>query len=411
LVYGGAARMVDAMQMDLDLSGGSGGGDFPTVTLDDVSEKIDYGLTASATDKEDGPKFLRITDIQDDRVDWSTVPFCLCSAEESRRNALSAGDIVFARTGATTGKSFLVRHCPEGAVFASYLIRVRPSKKIDSAYLARFFQTPNYWHQITRSATGTAQPGVNASSLKKLQIPLPSLAEQQRIAAILDKADRIRQKRKETIRLTEELLRSAFLEMFGDPVTNPKGWDVKPLGDLLDVVSGQVDPKEMPYASMLHIGGDNIESHTGRLGELKTPKELGLHSGKYLFEPQDVLYSKIRPYLNKVVIPGFQGICSADIYPLRVKAEKLDQNYLVQLLRSNSFLIYAESHSARTNIPKINRPALLNYPALLPPIQVQQSFSKVCGRICELHTRIMKNEQQSENLFNALLQRAFKGQL
>ena len=126
--------------------------------------------------------------------------------------------------------------------------------------------------------------------------------------------------------------------MFGDPVTNPKGWEITKLKDVLSIVSGQVDPKSEPYIDMPHVGGENMESNTNRLIKIQTPRELGLKSGKYLFRPDDVLYSKIRPYLNKVVIPHFEGICSADIYPLRVKENEIEQNFLAYLLRLQFFL-------------------------------------------------------------------------
>jgi type I restriction enzyme S subunit len=162
------------------------------VRLDEVAETIDYGHTASATALPIGPKFLRITDIQDDRVNWQSVPFCQYDSRNNGDCRLRVGDIVFARTGATTGKSFLIRECPENAVFASYLIRVRLKTSVDAGYVAHFFKTADYWRQIERSSTGTAQAGVNASSLKLIKLPLPRLSEQRRIAAILDQADALR---------------------------------------------------------------------------------------------------------------------------------------------------------------------------------------------------------------------------
>ena len=103
------------------------------------------------------------------------------------------------------------------------------------------------------------------------------------------------------------------------------------LADVVKVASGQVDPREEPYCDMPHVGGDNIESHTGKLFGLKTARELNLISGKYAFDEHDVLYSKIRPALNKVAAPDFKGICSADIYPIRPLNGKLCREYLVYL--------------------------------------------------------------------------------
>ncbi len=154
-------------------------------TIGDICSTIDYGHTASAAPLKDGPRFLRITDIQNARVDWPAVPGCEISATEEIASGLTDGDIVFARTGATTGKSFLIQSPPR-AVFASYLIRLRLDRaQTMPRYVYLFFQSERYWEQLREFARGAAQPNVNATLLGKIKIPLPPLAEQERIAARL----------------------------------------------------------------------------------------------------------------------------------------------------------------------------------------------------------------------------------
>ncbi len=156
-------------------------------TLSEVA-KIGYGYTESASSEAIGPRFLRITDIQNDSVDWERVPYCKIVASEISRFRLQSGDIVFARTGATTGKSFLVRDPPD-AVFASYLIRLRILENtLTPEFLALFFQTAEYWDSIEAGSTGSAQGGVNATKLGALSVPIPPMFEQQRIVGILDEA-------------------------------------------------------------------------------------------------------------------------------------------------------------------------------------------------------------------------------
>ncbi|MBC1258915.1 restriction endonuclease subunit S, partial [Trichormus variabilis V5] len=99
----------------------------------------------------------------------------------------------------------------------------------------------------------------------------------------------------------------------------PKSWEVIRFADAISVTSGQVNPKEKPYSEMLHVGSENIESNSGRLLCLQTNQELNISSGNYYFNNDDILYSKIRPYLNKVALPDFEGTCSADMYPIRSK--------------------------------------------------------------------------------------------
>jgi len=162
--------------------------EWEVVELGETSSRVDYGYTESANYEEVGPKFLRITDIQDNKVDWDKVPFCLINAENAKKYILKTGDIVFARTGATTGKSFYIKN-PPFAIFASYLIRIRFRENIDSKFASYFFNSEIYWDQINSDLSGSTQEGVNASKLKKIKIPLPLLPEQQRIASILSQID------------------------------------------------------------------------------------------------------------------------------------------------------------------------------------------------------------------------------
>lgn len=154
-----------------------------TKYVGDFCEQPQYGYTESATDQPVGPRFLRITDIQDGRVNWNTVPYCKCP--EPEKYLLKPNDLVFARTGATTGKSFVICDCPE-AVFASYLIRLRVRDTVSVEYLYRYFQSPSYWAQIADEKKGTGQPNLNGSKLEKIRVPIAPPVEQRRIVAELN---------------------------------------------------------------------------------------------------------------------------------------------------------------------------------------------------------------------------------
>lgn len=184
--------------------------------IKDICEHPQYGFTASSSQNPIGPKMLRITDIQDEKVNWDTVPYCEC--EEPEKYELSNNDIVFARTGATVGKSYLVRNLKEPAVFASYLIRLTPKDGLTPEFLYYFFQSPNYWNQIGEQAAGGAQPNVNGTKLANLKLFLPPLSEQQKIVTKLYKlSEKIRTLRELQIsqladlkRLEKSYLREAF---------------------------------------------------------------------------------------------------------------------------------------------------------------------------------------------------------
>jgi type I restriction enzyme S subunit len=148
-----------------------------TRKVKDICEKPQYGYTESARHQAVGPKFLRITDIQDGKVDWETVPYCRCDDIDKYR--LKSGDIVFARTGATTGKSFLVIDPPE-AVFASYLIRLRVGPSILPEFLYWYFQSSTYWAAVTSGIDDGNRPNMNGSKLANLEIPYPEDKREQR---------------------------------------------------------------------------------------------------------------------------------------------------------------------------------------------------------------------------------------
>ena len=143
-----------------------------------ISDAIQYGLSNSAETFGDY-RLLRITDIQDGHVDWDSVPFT--SIDEPEKYLLHKNDIIFARTGATVGKSFFITDLPYASVYASYLIRIRLMRGISPNYVYQFFNSNCYWKQVTSKAVGVGQPNCNGTSLKKLFVPLPSKAEQQRI--------------------------------------------------------------------------------------------------------------------------------------------------------------------------------------------------------------------------------------
>lgn len=164
--------------------------------LEEVSNDIRYGFTASAEPVGPGSKFLRITDIHNRQVDWSRVPFVQPEAKDIARCGLRTGDIVFARSGATVGKSFLLNDPPPDAVFASYLIRVRVNGDLILPQVAAYyFQSGEYWEQIKAGATGTGQPNFNGSKLAKLLVPVGSRQNQSEAVRLIElafaRADRL----------------------------------------------------------------------------------------------------------------------------------------------------------------------------------------------------------------------------
>lgn len=288
------------------------------------------------------------------------------------------------------------------------------SEEVDGEYLDWLFQSNLHGHWLRKFITVGARAhgalNVNDDDLYALPVPLPSgktsRAEQRKIAECLGslddwiaaETDAMAALRRHKTGLMQQLFpRPERIEngqkvpaetrprlRFPEFETN-KGWAEVSLGDFIDIASGQVDPTVMPYCDMPHISGEHIISHGYGLTKLQTAKELRQTSGKYLFGPDDVLYSKIRPALNKAALPTIHGTCSADIYPVRPSSDKLIRTYLFYLLLSPSFLQHAILNSERGKIPKVNRAALLSYSTRLPEPDEQ---CRIAGCLVSLDARI-----------------------
>ena len=150
------------------------------VRLGELSKSVQYGYNAPAKNKG-RIKMVRISDIQDDSVCWDTVPYCDIREEEIEQYLLKNNDILFARTGGTVGKSFLVKNINENAIYAGYLIRTQYGKNIVPQFLKYFMGSELYWSQLRIGTIATAQPNCNGQTLSKMILPLPPLAEQTRI--------------------------------------------------------------------------------------------------------------------------------------------------------------------------------------------------------------------------------------
>ena len=189
-------------------------------TISKISDTIQYGYTQSASKEKVGPHFLRITDIQDQAVNWASVPYCEIDRSIFEKYHLVDGDILFARTGATTGKSFLITGDPPDSVFASYLIRLKVNReKVIPRLVYHFFQSPSYWDQVYRNKRGGAQPNINSKVLGLMSLRVPStLNKQEALIAQLDEVFEFAQRLKVDLRhqteqityLRESILRKAF---------------------------------------------------------------------------------------------------------------------------------------------------------------------------------------------------------
>lgn len=216
--------------------------------------------------------------------------------------------------------------------------------------------------------------------LKKVQIEYPDSNVQAKIVNILDKVSDLIGKKNAQLLALDDLVRSRFVELFGDLKLNSKHWKIVGFKECADIDTNMIHDFE-GYEDYPHIGIDSIEKETGRLVGYRTIAEDGVVSGKYLFTPAHIIYSKIRPNLNKVALPNFDGLCSADAYPILVKEGICNREYFGYTLRSRFFLDYILAFSNRTNLPKVNKSQVEGVKLPLPPIELQNQFANFVHRI------------------------------
>jgi type I restriction enzyme S subunit len=259
-------------------------------------------------------------------------------------------------------------------------------------------------------------PSIRQSTVKDWPFPLPPLPEQQRIVAILDAAferiDAAIANTEKNLANARELFESYLNEVFA---RKGEGWVEKKLSEVCSIISKLIDPRKSEFRALPHVGAGNMVSSSKDIVDIKTAEEEGLKSGKFTFNDSMVLYSKIRPYLMKVSVPDFEGLCSADVYPLYPKKQYLDRIFLFYLLLSKYFTDYAIAGSARAGMPKVNRNCLFNYRAFFPPVDEQRRLAENMDHVYEntreLEAICKKKLTALAELKQSILQKAFAGEL
>ena len=184
------------------------------------------------------------------------------------------------------------------------------------------------------------------------------------------------------------------------------GWKIKPFSEFAKIDAVMATEYEK-YSHYPHIGIDSIESGTGELRDYRTIKQDGVKSGKYIFTSDHIIYSKIRPNLNKVALPLFDGLCSADAYPILNNCSNCDKVFLVHVLRSDFFLSYILPFSDRTNFPKVNREQIAKFNMPLPPLEIQKQFSDLAHIVDKSKLELQNGLDKLELLYKSLVQKYF----
>lgn len=278
------------------------------------------------------------------------------------------------------------------------------SDAVNNEYLYRYLKNRSSELQVL--GRGATFKELSKKEVAAYEINLPPLKRQLEAVEKLALVDKQVVIAKTQLDKLDSLVKSRFVEMFGDLKSDTNGWPIKPF-ETFAIIDTHMANDLTPYLDMPHIGIDSIESGTGRLSGYRTVAEDGIISGKYPFTPEHLIYSKIRPSLNKVALPDFSGVCSSDAYPILPIAGECNRVYLAEVMRSAYFLEYILPLSGRAQMPKVNKKALSGFSMPLPPIELQQQFAAFVAQVDKSRFVAQQQIEKLQMLYDSLAQEYF----
>ena len=280
---------------------------------------------------------------------------------------MKKGDVLFGKRRAYQRKLAIA---PFDGIFSAHGMVLRPNEEVvDKNYFPFFMSSDLFMERAVQISVGGLSPTINWKDLREQEFSLPSLAEQKVLSDKLWAAYRLKESYKKLLTATEEMVKSQFIEMFGNPVTNPKGWKTSKIKD----VAPESSSKESVDGRVWLLNLDMIESNTGKVIE-KVYEDSENALSVQPFDEGNVLFSKLRPYLNKVVIPDEPGLATTELVPLRPKGDILNKIFFSHLLRGDQFVNFANDIAGGTKMPRMPLSELRKFECILPPMEEQMKF-------------------------------------
>ncbi len=273
---------------------------------------------------------------------------------------------------------------------------------VETNYLYYVFQNIDFAQFMRRGAV----PTLDLKSILALEIDLPTIPTQQRIVAELDLLSGITEKKNAQLRTLDELAITIFYEMFGNPVSNDKAWASGKMKDIAPqkAYSGHI-PTNNGMQWLLNL--DMVESQTGKIIEKVLFSSADIGNSTTTFSEDNILYSKLRPYLNKVVIPDEPGYCTSELVPLLPKKGVINRIFLAYLLRSKFFVDYINTRVAGAKMPRVTMSDFWEFDIIIPPLKLQESFAEKISAIEKQKSLIRTSLSPAENLLAARMDKYF----
>jgi type I restriction enzyme S subunit len=386
--------------------------------------KVKSGFAFKSEDyMDEGVRLVRIGNLNGSELEFNsnTVFLDEIYLRQYPEFALRTNDVLIAMSGATTGKLALVKKDDLPCLLNQRvgLISIPEDSKLDSRFLFYYLAKGDLRKQVLKMAGGSAQPNISPTQIQSFKIPLPPLQIQKLIAEILEKADEAKQKRKEANKLTEQFLQSAFIEMFGDPVKNPKGWEVEKIKNISSLVTSGSTPLggNSNYVSngVLFIRSQNVLMNRVDYSDITfINQSMHVKMLRTWVKKNDVLFNITGASIGRVAY--FQGEddsanVNQHVCIVRPIKEKINHVFLSYLISSKQFQLRIISQNAGATRQAFNFEQVKNFDILLPPLLLQQKFATLVEKTEALKEKQKESEKELENLFNSLMQKAFVGEL
>lgn len=359
-------------------------------------------------------RYLSTGDLQESTTSFVEVTY---TDKPSRADIfVSPGDVLFARMKGTKKVLEIDRSLADIIVSTGFAV-LRPTEKCNGKFLSIYLKSDDFERQKEKYCSGAIQPAITNAGIKKITVPFPLLDDQKRIAHLLGKVEGLIARRKQHLQQLDDLLKSVFLEMFGDPVRNEKGWDTAEIEKLCKAVidcphstpvyrdektgyycvrSGDIVDGYLDLSKTLHVGwdvyGERIKRYTPQIG--------------------DIVYSREGGRLgNAARILGGESICLGQRIMLFKANEENSLDFLWALLESRSFKTKLQGLVGGGAAPRVNIKDLKKITVIQPPNDIQTQFSRITKRIDQIKSRYQQSLADLETLYGALSQKAFKGEL
>ena len=358
------------------------------------------------TTSDQGINWIKIGDVDANAKYIDSTEEKIIPEGVSRSRMVYEGDLILSNS-MSFGRPYIMNI--EGCIHDGWLVIQKYDKIFFKDYLYYVLSSELTMQQYVAMAAGSSVQNLNKEKVSNVVLPCPNITEQKKIAEALSNIDGLISNLQKSISKKTDVRQGALqLLMSGKKRAYgfSKPWRVVSFDDICTINAPMVNPQESQYAFLPHIGNESIDKHTGKLLSYNKVIDDNLISGKYYFTENDVLYGKINPQFGKVAFPQFEGLCSADMYPITCKDGIIPQ-YLKQVLLTYDFLQFTISLSLRSGMPKVNRKELSEYKFLLPEIEEQKRITSILtdmdSEIAILEEKLSKYQKVKQGMMEELL--------